>query len=125
LIECFCTFQLTCFATVWFPLPTNIRIGNEVILIRVRDEKSSRVLQENTFLWDMPKDIVGLTEPVSVEVQSVEAAADGTVFVTLKSNRLALFVVLTTRAQGRFSENSFALRPMESKVCVEFQPTSY
>ena len=113
------TFELTCIATVWFSLPNRIRIGNEVILIRVRDEKSSRVLQENIFLWDMPKDIVGLTEPVFVEVQSVEAAADGTVFVTLRSNRLALFVVLTTRAQGRFSENAFALRPLESKVCVE------
>ena len=101
---------------MWFPLPNDFRVGGEVILISVQDKEKSTVLQENVYLWNMPKNIPGLEEPVSVHVQSVEAGADGSAMVTLKSDRLALFVVLTTRAQGRFSENAFSLYPMKSKV---------
>merc|ERR1711862_846040 len=45
---------------------------------------------------------------------------DGTVNVTVSSNKVALYVTLTTRAQGRFSDNAFFL-PATSRV-VQFIP---
>ena len=38
-----------------------------------------------------------------------EKRADGAVPITLAANATALYVVLTTRAHGRFSDNAFVL----------------
>ena len=110
-------FLALCFFLVWYPLPRNIRIGNDVLLISVHDKNNLDLLQETVFLWDMPKNIPGLHAPVSVVIESIRTTTNGTALVTMQSDHLALFVVLTTRAQGRFSENSFSLRPKEPKVC--------
>jgi hypothetical protein len=82
----------------------------------VGDNASSRQLLESTFLPKHPKDIPELRIPVSIVVESIEALNKHAAEIRLRSDHLALFVVLTTRAQGRFSENAFALRPMETKV---------
>jgi len=42
--------------------------------------------------------------------------AEGSVDVTLATAATALFVTLTTAAQGRFSDNAFALRPGTSTI---------
>jgi hypothetical protein len=49
-------------------------------------------------------------------VESIQLLDDSVAQITLQCDRLALFVVLTTQAQGRFSENAFVLRPMQRKV---------
>jgi hypothetical protein len=57
--------------------------------------------------------------PVSIVVESVTPLSNHAAEIRLRSDHLALFVVLTTRAQGRFSENAFILRPTETKVSSE------
>lgn len=103
-----------------FILPETFTIGNATVLINVYDKISARLILETTFLTNHPKDIPGLITPVTIIVESIEILEDSVVEIRLLSERLALFVVLTTRAQGRFEENSFVLRPMESKVSYLF-----
>lgn len=64
-----------------------------------------------TFL-DVPATMVALAENTSISVTSQTNYA----LVTLESNHLSLFVTLTTRAKGKFSDNSFHLRPKVPKV---------
>ena len=51
-----------------------------------------------------------------------KANADGTIDITVTSDKVALWVTLTSRAQGRFSNNAFLL-PATSKT-VQFIPFS-
>ena len=48
------------------------------------------------------------------------AAADSTVAISLTTDAVALYVILTTRAHGRFSDNAFALLP--GTTTVHFVP---
>jgi len=67
---------------------------------------------------------IPLTPPVNMQLPAATVAAhvatthnsDGSVDITLTSDKVALYVVLTTLAQGRFSDNAFALLPGETKV---------
>lgn len=85
-------------------------------MIEVGDSASERQILESTFLSKHPKEVPGLSIPVSIVVEAIERLNGNQAEIRLKSDQLALFVVLTTRAQGRFSENAFILRPMETKV---------
>jgi len=58
----------------------------------------------------------GLKLPVMIEILSSEQRNDGSVEIHMRSDNLAVFVVLTTLAQGRFIENCFSLRPNSVKV---------
>jgi len=65
---------------------------------------------------------IALVPPKSMTLPSAAVTAlvadkhneDGSVNITLSTDRPALYVVLTTRAQGRFSHNAFALVPLAS-----------
>ena len=60
--------------------------------------------------------------PAAVSATVARAAnADGTVDVTLKANATALYVTLTTAAQGRFTDNAFAVTAAAAQV-VQFVP---
>ena len=60
--------------------------------------------------------------PAAVTATVAQAAnADGTVDVTLKANATALYVTLTTAAQGRFTDNAFAVTAAAAQV-VQFVP---
>ena len=50
------------------------------------------------------------------------ANQDGTIDIAVSSDKVALWVVLTTLAQGRFSDNAFFL-PATTKI-VQFVPFS-
>jgi beta-mannosidase len=102
----------------WFQLPAEyISSDNQVTLITLKTDIISPVTSESVFLPTMPKNIAGLHNSVSVKILSIEGTANkGSALVSLESDRLALYVVLTTRAGGRFSENCFALRPLQKKV---------
>jgi len=86
------------------------------VTIQVYDAGITSQLLESIFLLKHPKDITGLKRSVSIRtlIGVVGDAAE----ITMTSDYLALFVVLTCRAQGRFSENAFVLRPGEKKVSI-------
>ena len=99
-----------------FSLPETVAVGDPTLIINVYNETSAEMLLESVVLPKHPKDIPGLNTPVKIVVESIRLLYDSVAQITLRSDRLALFVVLTTRAQGRFSENAFVLRPMQRKV---------
>jgi beta-mannosidase len=104
----------------WFELPAEyISPANQVTLITLKTNvsgSSNLMTSESVFLQTMPKNLTGLHNSVSIKILSIEGTNRGSALVSLESDRLALYVVLTTRAEGRFYENSFALRPLHKKV---------
>ena len=64
----------------------------------------------------MPKNINGLHNLVQIAIVDIRLTKDGDAKIVLESDKLALFVFLTTRAQGQFSQNCITLRPFESTV---------
>jgi len=99
-----------------FQFPPNTTSPCDVFTIQVFDQADGSLLVDNIFLQKHPKDMAGLRVPISIN-SSVEAVGD-LAEVRVTSDNLALFVVLTSRAQGRFSENAFVLRPHEEKVRI-------
>ena len=104
-----------------FNLPNEVRLPtSDVLLIHVSDDDSGMTLmKESTSLLVMPKNLRGLSQPVSIQILSVEKSDDvGSATVSLVSDRMAVYIVLTTRAQGRFLDNVFALRANQEKVYI-------
>lgn len=105
----------------WFELPFDFTSGIQVILVRLEVFHDSFVssnprISESVYLKDMPKNIKGLENPIQIEILDIFVTKNGDATIVLESDKLALFVVLTTRAEGRFSQNCITLRPSESRV---------
>jgi beta-mannosidase len=64
------------------------------------------------------ENFVPLTSPLHMNLPtpSISFVVDNQGLVTLKSDKFAVFVTLTTRAQGRFSDNAFLLFPGTKQV---------
>jgi hypothetical protein len=105
----------------WFELPFDFTSGIQIALVRLEIfhdsfASSNPRISESVFLKDMPKNIKGLENPIQIEILDIHATKNGDATIVLESDKLALFVVLTTRAEGRFSQNCITLRPSESRV---------
>ena len=88
----------------------------EVILIWVEDQDGTILMRDNAFLKETPKSIPGLEAHNITIYVSVSQSENDRAVISVESDFLALYVTLTTMAQGRFSENSFHLRPNIEKV---------
>jgi Ig-fold domain len=94
-----------------------------VALIRVENDQSGDILMKNSvFLRRPPKSLPSLSLPVKF-VHNVRARDKRNATIRLRSNRLALYVVLSTAANGHFSDNVFHLRPNQV-VDVDFEASS-
>jgi hypothetical protein len=106
----------------WFELPSDFTSDVQVSLIRLEvchDSASSDPrITESVYLTDMPKNIKGLKDPIHIEIIDIHATENGDAAIVLESDKLALYVVLTTRANGLFSHNCMSLRPFEQKVSM-------
>lgn len=105
----------------WFELPSNFTLDSQVILVQLKAFENSLLLPkykitQSVYLKDTPKSIRGLENPVHIEILDIYRTKDAGAAIVLRSNKLALFLVLTTRAEGAFSDNCFFLRPFEKKV---------
>ena len=77
----------------------------------------------------MSDNVIPLTKPANMAISNatVELAvapspnADGTVDIRISTDHVAVFVTLTTRADGRFSDNAFLLLPSIGAT-VQFVP---
>ena len=77
-----------------------------------------KVLCDNPVIFAEPKN---LTLPNATVTFSVGAAnTDGSVPIELTSDKFALYVTLTTLAQGRFDDNAFVMLP--GKKTIKFFP---
>ena len=81
-------------------------------------------ISDSVYLKDMPKNIKGLHKQVHIDIVHIRGTDDGNAEIVLASGDLALFVVLTTRAEGIFSRNCITLRPFENTVS-ETRETSF
>mmetsp|Transcript_653 Transcript_653/g.1366 ORF Transcript_653/g.1366 Transcript_653/m.1366 type:complete len:171 (+) Transcript_653:302-814(+) len=113
--------ELEAGSIVWFQLPNNFTSDTQVVLLELKvqgdfDVAPNSRSSDTVYLKDVPRNIRGLRSPVTIEVVDIHQTENGDATLILTSDRLALFVVLTTRAEGVFSDNSFSLRPFENKV---------
>lgn len=81
------------------------------------------LLSKNEILLAPPKELVLPDASLSVSVADAADADSGAVEVVVTSSATALYVTLTTLAQGRFSDNAFAMGP--GKVSVSFVPVGF
>lgn len=78
------------------------------------------VLPHRFALYDTPGNLQLQPATVTMSVASAPVA-DGSVPITLTTDHVAVFVTLTTLADGRFSDNAFMMMPSKS-VVVDFVP---
>ena len=85
-----------------------------VLLLQATDSASGQLLAEN---FELLAPVWRLALPPAVVTAQVGSQqADGSVPITLTASATAMFVHLTTLAQGRFSDNSLILAPGVSTV---------
>lgn len=90
----------------WFELPLNFTSNIQVTLIQLKvyyyDSLGSNPrISDTVYLKDLPKNIKGLHKRVHIDVVHIRETGDGDAEIVLASEDLALFVVLTTRAEGK------------------------
>lgn len=98
--------------TQWFPLGTSVSGASEMLMVVVAD--SSGVVQStNPVGFAYPKNMAlpnaTVTFTVGVQEEGVDSAA--AVPIVLHADQFALYVTLTTLAQGRFDDNAFVMMP--------------
>jgi hypothetical protein len=80
-------------------------------------------MSDHVVPWTEPMNLVTDAAAVVIDIVTVEPAQDGSICVTMVSNLLALYVVLTSPSEGRFTENAFLLR-MNVPKTVSFVPNA-
>ena len=98
---------------------SSISASTHLLIAECVDGQSKQTLSTNEILLGPPKDLKLPAASISIEVAKT-ANADGSASITLTSSHTALYVVLTTLAHGRFSDNAFAMGP--GKKSVTFLP---
>jgi hypothetical protein len=86
-----------------------------ILMISLRRDKDM-IIEEYPVLCEAPKGLVGLSNDAEISITSIRKTKDGIAEVHLNTNKVALFVTLTSSLQGRFEPNSFALHPSFEKV---------
>lgn len=99
----------------FFSIPDSLKIGADIALAKL----DGKLSVDEAFLWKTPKDLPldnGAT--VSVSLRHTTGKEQGPVILDVKSDRLVLYVWLSTMAKGTFSDNAFHLRPGEQKTIL-------
>ena len=91
----------------WFRLHDKFQDGADVILLQSLHSSSETV----AFLWNVPRNMPRLSLAVTFSVTVQPSPTSRSVTLRLTSDHLALYVVLSTAAEGRFSDNAFHMRP--------------
>lgn len=104
--------------TEYFTLSTAVS-GNSTMLHAVVTDTSGAVVNNNYIPFTAPKNMALPKANVKLTVAQ-SANPDGTVDITVTSDAVAVYVTLTTLAQGRFDTNAFVMAP-GTKV-VKFIP---
>jgi hypothetical protein len=110
-------------AIAWFGLPDGqpLPLGNETALISTVHDEQGVVVSEHMVQLVTPKFIRVPDATVSFTISDV-ANTDGTIDIAVTSDKVALWVTLTTLAQGRFSDNAFFLPA--TTTTIKFVPFS-
>jgi hypothetical protein len=98
----------------WFninPVPVN-QIASTVLLSQIWDSDGTTVLSNNVILLTTPGNMTGLARNPTVSLTVAPAPSpDGTVAITVTSDKTLLYFTMTTLAAGRFNDNAVLLLP--------------
>lgn len=108
-------------AISFFKPPTALPAGNNTAVVSTVTDENGRVVSEHMVQLVTPQYIRVPEAMISLKIAE-KANADGTIDIAVTSDKVALWVTLTTQAQGRFSDNAFLL-PATTKT-VQFIPFS-
>jgi hypothetical protein len=95
--------------TEWFSVDKEVDGTKEMLLITV-ESKAGEVLSTNPVAFTTPEKMM-LPKATVTATAAAQQTAAGPVEITVKSDKFALYVTLTTLAQGRFEDNAFAMLP--------------
>jgi Ig-fold domain len=96
----------------------------EVFLVSVKDVGGDVLIDEYVVLGNVPKNL-RLSTNVTISVLSIKADEMGDAIITLQSDGVALYVVLTTLAEGSFDDNAFLLKPTTSPKVRSFDRQAF
>ena len=108
--------------TKWFDIPPlisdNTMFPNkDTLVVTVIDKNEvDLIMDQNVVLLTVPWNLTGLPTDPNVRIISIENDENGNADITVTSDKMALYVVLTTSAQGRLEENAFPLHDGQVKV---------
>jgi beta-mannosidase len=110
--------------TEWFDvnLPTDpsAEILTAVVSYKSEDSGETETWSDNLIPLTAPSKMALLKANVKFTVATA-ANVDGTVDITVTTDKVAVYVTLTTLANGRFSDNAFLLLPTKP-MSVQFLP---
>ena len=89
--------------------------GTTTMLHAVVTDASGKVVNDNYIPFTEPKNMLLPKADVTFTIGSAPNL-DGSVDVTVVADKVAVYVTLTTTAQGRFSENAFVMTPGTRKL---------
>jgi hypothetical protein len=89
--------------------------GTTTLIHAVVKDTSGAVVNNNYIPFTEPKNMKLPKAGVKFTVAS-SANADGSVDITVTTDKVALYVTFTTLAQGRFSDNAFVMLPGTQKI---------
>jgi len=100
--------------TMFFDLGKQVDGTTEMLHAVVKDS-TGKVLNSNFIPMVEPKNMKLPKAAVSFKVATA-ANPDGSVDITVTTDKVAVYVTLTTLAQGRFSDNAFVMTPGAQKI---------
>ena len=103
----------------WFT--ADLPSGNTTSIISTVHNEEGAVISEHTVQLIKPMDMRVPAAKLSLKIAET-ANKDGSIDIAVSSDKVALWVTLTTLAQGRFSDNIFFL-PATTKT-IKFMPFS-
>jgi hypothetical protein len=113
------SLSLSSHSAYFFTLPTNAANATTTILQALVADVDGTLVSHNDILLTTPSAL----QLLPANVRAAVAAApnpDNSVNVTVSADNVAAFVVLTTQAAGRFSDNAFTVVP--PSYTVQFLP---
>jgi beta-galactosidase/beta-glucuronidase len=109
--------------TQQFNLSSSVN-GTTTMLHAVVTDASGKVVNDNYIPFTEPKNMLLPKGDVKFTISSAPNP-DGSVDVTVVADKVAVYVTLTTTAQGRFSENAFVMTPGTRKLSFIPLPTGF
>merc|ERR1712232_589403 len=107
--------------TQWFE-PEGVKLsslGEKAMLQVTVTDSSGAVVCDNPVAFAAPR-IMSLPKASVTAIVANQVSPDGTVNIYLNSDHFALYVTLTSLAQGRFSDNAFVMLP--GRKTIRFIP---
>lgn len=86
------------------------------MVLKVINSAGNELMGPNLSLFAPPKELE-LSHP-NITIKSVIKLEESIFQITLHSDKMALYVVLSCQVEGQFQDNAFIIKSNEEKVCL-------